>query len=153
MQPNRLGRVLGISARIAAEKFRESKARMDAAAAQAHSSASQAPPRAQASRPDPAVYAQRSRRVAREAGRVGAAFLRPFAHATGILWYQIAGVFFALFTLFFFAHAWQAWRMAGTHDRRFVLYAGVGLLFAWFAISSFWRAKKRQQPQPRRYRP
>ena len=160
MGANRFGRVLGVSARIAAEKLRE-KASQAAAASPSSpqrpsapsgapassspvplvSSRSSAPPRP----PLVAEYVAGSRRVARGAGRFGASIWRPFAHASGVLWLQITGVFFALFTLFFVVHASQVYRAAGWNDRHGVVYILLAILFGWFAVSSFWRANRKQK--------
>lgn len=145
MQPNRLGRLLGIGTRVAAGKLRDGTA--GAVAAAQRSAASQT---ATAARdlPRPAHlpdYAEGSRRLARGAGRFGSALLRPFAHATGLLTLQISGVFFALFTVFFAVHAWQAFRTLGARDRHVLVYAAVALLFAWFTVTSFWRAWAKQK--------
>jgi hypothetical protein len=71
--------------------------------------------------------------------------VRPFAHATGVLALQITGVFFALFTVFFTVHAWQAFKATGAHDRHVLVYVVAALLFAWFTVTSFWRARTRQK--------
>lgn len=144
MQPNRLGRMLGIGTRVAAGKLRDGTA--GAAAAVQRSSASQgaasSPQRPAPRLPD---YAEGSRRVARGAGRFGSALVRPFAHATGVLTLEIAGVFFTLFTVFFALHAWQAFKSAGVRDRHTLVYAAFALLFAWFTVTSFWRARVKQK--------
>jgi len=164
MQPHRLGRVLGIGARVAGNKLREQADRLAAAPPQAP--APSRPPAASntaaaASRtiqapvaqpvPSPRVTAasaaSASRRFARGAGRFGEAFFRPFAHATSVLWNQIAGIFFAMFTLFFFEHTWQIYRAHGLRDGHLLVYAAFALLFAWFTISSFWRAYRKQRPR------
>jgi hypothetical protein len=150
MQPHRIGRVLGIGARVAADKLRERTAQ-----------ATTQPQRPASTQPAPAVktpptaprptvpsapsLAEGSRRMARGAGRFGASVWRPFAHATGVLTLQITGVFFALFTLFFVVHSWQLYKTAGWHDHHLPLYATIALLFAWFAVSSFWRANRKQK--------
>jgi hypothetical protein len=92
-----------------------------------------------------ADYGEGSRRLARGAERFGSALVRPFAHATGVLTLQISGVFFALFTVFFSVHAWQAFKVTGAHDRRVLVYAAFALLFAWFTATSFWRARTKQR--------
>ena len=165
MQPNRLGRVLGIGARVAADKLREGTARA-AAAAQRPNPPQPAPVATQpapaatqpAARPQPLLpkrsapsappapsVAEGSRRLARGAGRFSASLWRPFAHATGILTLQITGMFFAIFTLVFTVHSWQLYRAAGWRDHHLPLYAVFAALFAWFTISSFWRASRRQK--------
>lgn len=100
---------------------------------------------ATAALPARANYAEGGRRLARGAGRFGASLWRPFAHATGVLTLEISGVFFALFTLFFVSHAWQIYKLEGWRDRHFAVYVGLGALFAWFAVSSFWRARRKQR--------
>jgi hypothetical protein len=156
MGANRFGRVLGVSARIAAEKLREKAAQT--AAPQPRPAASPPPvPRpatvparsASSGAPPPnasaAEYVAGSRRLARGAGRFGASIWRPFAHASGVLWLQITGVFFGMFTLFFVVHASQVYRSAGWHDRHVIAYCILAILFGWFAVSSFWRAARRQR--------
>ncbi len=164
MEPNRVGRVLGIGTRIAAGKIRDGAARAAAAAAQAGSGQSElgqgqagnrggaagmpgtvaatAPISAESAS---AVVADGGRRLARGAGRFGAAMFRPVAHAGGILWLQISGVFFATFALFFLSHAWQTIRAAGWRDRHAEIYTVLAAAFCWFTVSSFWRARKKQQ--------
>jgi hypothetical protein len=150
MQPNRLGRLLGIGTRVAAGKLRDGTA--GAAAAVQRSAASSPAGATAASAPSGTRtpprfpnYAEGSRRVARGAGRFGSALVRPFAHATGVLTLQIAGVFFALFTIFFTVHAWQAFKAMGARDRHVLVYAALALLFAWFTVTSFWRARSKQK--------
>lgn len=154
MEPNRLGRVLGIGTRIAAKTIRERAAQAGQTAA--------APPRSDAA---PVKTAQpgatragaeaagraasdAGRKLARGVGRFGSALARPFAHAGGILVLQVSGVFFAIFTLFFLSHAWQAAKITGWHERHAATYLGVGLVFLWFTVSSFWRAKRKMRVGP-----
>lgn len=151
MQPNRFGRVLGVSARVAAEKLRERTAQTNAAAARSVAPQTAPARPAAATTPRPpvlpsgAAYREGSRRLARGAGRFGASLWRPFAHATGVLTLQITGVFFAMFTLFFVEHSWQIYKTSGGHDHHLVVYVGFALLFGWFTVSSFWKAKRRQK--------
>ena len=152
MEPNRLGRALGIGARVAAEKLRDGTA--GAAAAVQRSTATQPSPAAthlsrtltQSLHPFRAPsIAEGSRRLARGAGRFSASMWRPFAHATGILTLQITGSFFAIFTLVFAVHSWQLYKSAGWRDHHLPLYAAFAVLFAWFTVSSFWRASRKQK--------
>jgi hypothetical protein len=164
MEPNRVGRILGISARVAARTIRERAAQAPGAATPnraqppasavaaaggtgrpAMSAEARSAPRAPGAIAAEAATkaAVNGKNLARGAGRFGATMLRPFAHAGGILALQITGVFFALFALFFLSHAWQTVRAAGWHDRHGQVYLGLGLVFAWFTVSSFWRARKR----------
>lgn len=147
MQPNRLGRLLGVGTRVAAGKLRGGTA--GAVAAAQRSAASRSATASASSNPQTSArtanYGEGSRRLARGAGRFGSALVRPFAHATGVLTLQITGVFFALFTLFFTIHACQAVRTSGAHDRHVLVFAALALLFAWFTVSSFWRARTKQK--------
>lgn len=70
--------------------------------------------------------------------------MKPFAHATGILTLQITGLLFAFFALGFGAKSWQLFKDAGWHDHHLALYMGFAVLFSWFAVSSFWRASRKQ---------
>lgn len=83
--------------------------------------------------------------MARGAGRFSGALLKPLAHATGILTLQITGLLFAFFALGFGAKSWQLYRDAGWHDRHLALYLVFAVLFCWFAVSSFWRASRKQR--------
>jgi hypothetical protein len=156
MQPKKLGQVLGISARVAAKTIRERAAQAQAASADSGSKVAgkQAPATGAAVRPATreagvvaaqaaANAAESGKKLARGAGRLGATMLKPVARAGGILALQITGVFFALFALFFLSHGAQTIRSAGWHDRHGQVYVGLGLVFAWFTVSSFWRARQK----------
>jgi len=164
MQPEKVGRVLGIGARVAAKTIRERAAQAQAAsaaksagtAAAGASVRDAAPSAGVAARPAArnatgaanqaaAVAAEGGKRLARGAGRFGAAMVGPFARAGGILALQITGVFFALFAAFFLSHAVETLHAAGRHDRHGQAYLGLGLVFAWFTVSSFWRARKKSR--------
>ena len=45
----------------------------------------------------------------------------------------------------FALHSWQLYRSAGWRDHHLPLYLTFGVLFAWFAVSSFWRANRKQK--------
>jgi hypothetical protein len=155
MEPNRFGRVLGISARVAAKTIRERAAQSGQAPGGAAAQAPVARDGAPAAKPVSAVrpvsavagatVADGGRRLARGAGRFGSALIGPFAHATGVLTLQITGVFFGLFALFFLSHTWETWRAGGWRDPHTKVYAGLALLFGWFTVSSFWRARRKQR--------
>lgn len=152
MEPNRLGRVLGISARVAAKKIGERTAQAsqklpDAATAHAagRSAAAQIGVSRDEARATARAAADSGRRLARGAGRFTSTLMRPFAHAGGILALEVFGVFFAVFAFSFLVHAWQAARVTGWHERHAATLLGVGLVFLWFAVSSFWRAKRKQR--------
>ena len=83
--------------------------------------------------------------MARGAGRFSASLWKPFAHATGLLTLQITGLLFAFFALGFGAKSWQLYRETGWRDHHLPLYLGFAVLFLWFAVSSFWRASRKQR--------
>ena len=89
-------------------------------------------------------------KAARVAGRGILGFLRPFTRVGHILWLEVTGVFFGLFTLWFgvdLGRVGDVWMRAGwvsgpLHER-ILMDAGLGLVFAYLAVSSFWRAGRR----------
>ncbi|MFP5229784.1 MAG: hypothetical protein ACLGXA_19395, partial [Acidobacteriota bacterium] len=93
--------------------------------------------------PSSAAMADGGRRLARGAGRFGASLWKPFAHATSILTLQITGLLFAFFALGFGAKCWQLYKTSGWTDRHLALYLIFAALFAWFAVTSFWRAARK----------
>ena len=170
MEPERIGRILGVGVRVAAKTIRERAAAASAAAAVSSSAPQQSatsrtagagvaeaprtsPPAAGTARvagsagPAPAggFFADGLRRLARGAGRFVGALLRPFAVASGLLMLQVSGVFFGIFALFFLVHAGQTLHATGWRDRHAEVYAGLGLLFTWFTVSSFWRANRKER--------
>ena len=162
MEPNRVGRLLGIGARVAAGKLRDgtagavaaverskAAARTDAvnepAGMASPGGAGQARTAAGGVGPGAAALADGSRRLARGAGRFGGALWKPFAHATGQLTLQITGLLFAFFALGFGAKSWQLYKDTRWGDHHLPMYAGFALLFLWFAVSSFWKAGRKRR--------
>ncbi|HEY6447879.1 MAG TPA: hypothetical protein VIY53_15565 [Acidobacteriaceae bacterium] len=145
-----MGRVLGVGARVAAKTIREKTAQVgQAGGSGSREAAAGAAARVAGTAAGAAATAARraagdsGRRMARGAGRFTGAMLQPVAKASGVLALEIFGVFFALFAIFFLGHAWMTLRGAGWHDRHAAVYTGLGLVFAWFTASSFWKAKKK----------
>ncbi len=63
-----------------------------------------------------------------------------------ILWLQMVGVLFCLFAVVFAARLPSVYQdhVAGKHGPgRVYLLVAMALMFAWFGVSSFWRARKR----------
>jgi hypothetical protein len=146
MQSKTLGRALGIGLRKAGGKLLEPAPPEDPRVVAARQ-ATRGAEVASAAR----ATGERSRRVATGLGRGTRNFTRavwnPFALATGVLWLEITGAFFALFALFFAQHLYElrgAWR-AGPEHSRFLLYAALTLLFLYFCGSSFVRAGRKQR--------
>jgi hypothetical protein len=134
MEPDRFGRKLGVGVRVASGMLR------DRASQAAHSMQQEAP-----------AYAERSvvkgRAAARGARKFGQAIWGPFAHAGGVLWLEVTGLFFALFGLFFAVSAWKlrhTWS-SGADRPRLLIYAAVALVFFYFTFSSFYRARQKEK--------
>jgi hypothetical protein len=130
MEPDRVGRRLGVGVRVAGGMLR------DRASQTAHSMQQQAP-----------AYAERARLAKREGRKFGQSIWGPFAHAGGVLWLEVTGLFFALFALYFAQNAWQLrhqW-LTGPAHTRFVLYLVITLVFIYFTVSSFYRARRKQK--------
>ncbi len=61
------------------------------------------------------------------------------------LWLQITGVLFVAFAVvgsLAFVREYHAWAAGKFGPGRALLAGGFALLFAWFGVSSFWRARK-----------
>jgi hypothetical protein len=106
---------------------------------------------AQTVRQDAPVYATRAKATAagvkRGGKRFGESVWGPFVHAGGVLWLEITGSFFALFSLFFAQNVYRLradWH-TGPNHQKIVIYAAVGILFLYFSVTSFYRAHKKQQ--------
>jgi hypothetical protein len=125
-----MGRTMGIGVRVASRILR------DRAAQTAHSMKQDAP-----------VYTERGKVAAREAKKFGSSIWRPFAHASGVLWLEITGLFFGIFGLFFAQNVYKLrsqWH-GGPEHQHFLIYALVTVLFFYFAFSSFVRARRKDR--------
>lgn len=106
---------------------------------------------AQTVRQDAPVYAARAKTTAagvkRGGKRFGESIWGPFVHVSGVLWLEITGSFFALFSLFFIQSVYRlrADLYSGPSHRKVVIYAAVAILFLYFSVTSFYRAHKKQQ--------
>ncbi len=83
--------------------------------------------------------------------RFGEAVWGPFLRLSGVLWLEVAGVFFGIFALLAVGYLWKlrgAWHSgaANTASHRSLMGAVVMLaLFGYFSVSSFVRARKRER--------
>jgi hypothetical protein len=163
MEPHRFGRKLGIGVRVASRMAKERAAQASAASASQTNSQSNSapagaaprtpPPQRPATPPFPTSpspgpkknFTEPARRVGEGTRRFGKAFAGPLVHVSGTLWLEITGLFFALFALFFAQNAWNARASAlhGPQHAYFLLYASVTLVFIYFCISSFLKARRR----------
>src|ERR1700761_8044634 len=118
MEPDRVGRKIGVGVRVASGMLR------DRAAQTAHSMQKQAP-----------VYAERAAVAKREGKKFGERIWGPFAHAGGVLWLEVTGCFFALFAVYFGQNAVklrQQWH-TGPEHAKFLVYCAITAVFLYFA--------------------
>jgi hypothetical protein len=149
--------VLGVGARLAAKTVAEAvdaataanpSASRDATGTDSGATSGAAPVTPKAA-PIREQVQQTGQGLKREGKRLGEAVWGPFARLSGVLWLELTGVFFGLFAL---TMGVGLWRQRGTilgagagHDAlvRFLLLAGVALLFGYFCVSSFLRAGRK----------
>ena len=83
--------------------------------------------------------------------RFGEAVWGPFVRLSGVLWLEFTGVFFGVFAL---SAGIGAWKLRGAvhgaaangdSHMRFLLTLGMALVFAYFCVSSFIRAARRER--------
>lgn len=88
---------------------------------------------------------QRGKAVAHGAKKFGEAVWGPFAHAGRTLWLEVAGVFFAVFALFFGQQTWalRASFARGPDQRRLLALAVVFLMFVYLSSTSFARSRRK----------
>jgi hypothetical protein len=173
MDSVRFGRALGVGARAAAKTL---VGAVDAATSpnpRASSTTTQARPaqsagaqRTTTSRPAAAQAtqqvartAQQARRategVARGGKRFGEAVWSPFVRLSGVLWLEFTGVFFGIFALYALSGAWKLreyiHEKPGSHDAHvhFLMAAIMGVVFTYFCVSSFLRARRRERTTER----
>lgn len=155
MDRERLGRVLGKGARLAARTALEA---VDAATAPPPAGPPIRRPAPQVINPQviappqpvrnvrlPSILSPARLQPAARAAQDGV--MTPLRRASRALWYELTGSFFALFALGFAVGVWHtranAWSGIAADRYRFALTCGVALLFAYFSVSSFARARRR----------
>jgi hypothetical protein len=130
MEPDRVGRKLGVGVRVASGMLR------DRAVQTSDSMRQQAP-----------VYAERARAVKREGKRFGESIWGPFVHAGSVLWLEVTGLFFALFALYFGQNAFKLrheWHVGSEHAK-FLVYCAITAVFLYFAFSSFYNVRRKER--------
>ena len=75
------------------------------------------------------------------------------ARVTRILWLEVTGFFFAVFALWVMGATWNQWQRIRSGDASLPMWhIGVGAGFAavliYFAVSSFWRARRISAANP-----
>jgi hypothetical protein len=140
MKPQTIGRVLGIGMRVAG---RIAGQRL----------AGTAPPAT--GRPmtiegvsEPARVRATGKTAGRATGSLArgvGGFLRPFGRLGGILFLEVAGLFFFIFVLVFGQTIWHARAsyLHGPDHEKFLVATALMLLFLYLSVSSFWRARRK----------
>ena len=155
MDRARLGRVLGTGARQAAKTLMSAAEAVAAPDPSPRQQAAAAPITQTAARSvaEAVRRAPSAAQVRTQAGRAGRSVWSPVARFSSVLWLEVTGAFFAIFAAF---SGTAAWRLRGVllapHGtaspddiHRFWIYFAVFAGFAYFAVSSFARARKRQR--------
>ncbi len=143
-KPATVGRALGTGVRMLGQRIAQTTAPAPPPPSEAETRAA-----AERSRRAGETLGRRARNVGRGSRAVRRAVWHPFAEASSILWLEITGMFFALFAVLFGQHLWtlRAAYRTGPEHARFLVYALFTLLFAYFAVSSFARARRRARPR------
>ena len=138
MKPYVIGRVVGMGLRVAGRVAGQHMA----ASAPAPQSGVQGRSAGQAATQATRVAGQATKNVARGVG----GFLRPFRRVGGIIWLEVTGVFFLIFVpVFIWRGLWpaRASYLHGPDHWRFLVFAGLTLVFLYLGVSSFWRAGRK----------
>jgi hypothetical protein len=145
MKPQSIGRALGIGLRVAGRLAGQSVA----AAVQAADE--RTAPSASGGRTVPQNHTAGSG-AGQAAGLAShgiaqgvAGFVRPFRRIGGILWLEVAGVFFLLPVVVFGPSLWRT-RLSWAHGpdhRTFLVTAGIVVLFLYLSVTSFLRARRK----------
>ena len=148
MKPQTVGRVLGIGLRVAG---RMAGQRLAGSRGSTHAGTWDKGTQGQRvegtwtpSGIDPSTSKQAGRTTANVARGLGG-FVRPFKRVGGILVLEVTGVFFLLFVLVF---GQMTWRMRSNYAQgpdhpKFLMAAGLMLVFLYLSVSSFWRARRK----------
>jgi hypothetical protein len=84
-------------------------------------------------------------KVLRATGAGLGATAKAVRRATHKLWLEVTGFFFLVSAVIVGGAGWRQYQkhLAGTADMRNVYLAGaLALIFVWFGVSSFWRARR-----------
>jgi len=144
MKPQTIGRVLGIGVRVAG---RMAGQRLAGTAPGPVATAT----RGSAPRPvtiDAAAATAAGRSASRATGSLArglGGFFRPFRRLGNILFLEVVGAFFFVFVLVFSQTVWRtrASYLHGPDHQKFLVAAGLMLLFLYLCVSSFWRAHRK----------
>ena len=96
---------------------------------------------------------QTTKEIARGSKRFGEAVWGPVVKLSGVLWLEITGVFFGIFALFAAQAAWNHradFRLTAVSSEartRAFIFLAMTLVFGYFCLSSFIRARRRERSQ------
>jgi hypothetical protein len=139
MKPETIGRVLGVGMRVAGRMAGQRLA-------------GNAQPATARPMTVEGVSAAGVRATGKTAGRATGSlargvggFLRPFGRLGSILFLEVAGLFFFIFVLVFGQTIWRARAsyLHGPDHEKFLVAAGLMLVFLYLSVSSFWRARRK----------
>jgi hypothetical protein len=174
MDSVRFGRALGIGARAAAKTLvtavdaatapnpSAGKSKPTQGSTSTQNSTTARPATSQTAPPTSTRIGQQAERTAAQARQTGQGLVRgskrfgeavwgPVVKLSGVLWLEVAGVFFGLFA--FFGAGW-AWKLrenlhetATNHDAhtRFLICVIMTVVFSYFLVSSFVKANRRSR--------
>ncbi len=153
MDRERLGRVLGRGARLAARTALEAVDAATAAPPQPTGNAVGVPSLAVQRRAPqvlspvaPAGHPATRTAIPAAARAAAAGALAPLKRASRALWLEVTGSFFALFALSFGMGAWHTraglWSSVPADRHRTLAFCALSVLFLYFSISSFLRARR-----------
>ncbi len=142
MKPQTVGRVMGVGLRVAGRMAGQRLARPATGPSSGNAGVAQ-------TQEDTRI---RGRQAGAATARVGGGvarglggFLRPFRRVGGTVFLEVAGGFFLLFVLVFGIAVWRLRSdyAHGPEHAKFLVAAGMALVFLYLGVSSFWRANRR----------
>jgi hypothetical protein len=139
MDKVRFGRALGYGARHAAKSL-----------AQAVDAATTPAPRKTSAQPSAPAPRPTLRHTATHARAVGKSVWSPLARFSSVLWLQVTGSFFLIIAAFFSQGLWKArgaihLPLRSPEAEKLYLHAAAFAAFAYFGISNFVRAHRRER--------
>lgn len=139
MRPQKIGRVLGTGVRVAGRMAGERLA----GEPRSQTLQTQSPVSVGISSQTPVSPSRQQRSVHPVRGIRG--LFKPFTRVGGIVFLEVAGLFFLIFVLLFGQMAWRmrASYAVGPDHSKFLMAAALTLAFLYLSASSFWRASRR----------
>jgi hypothetical protein len=142
MKPQTIGRVLGIGVRLVGRMAGQRIAGTGSAGVTVSR-----PVTIEAVSPSGAGRAS-GRTTGRASGSLArgvGGFFKPFRRVGNIVFLEVVGLFFFVFVLVFSQTVWRsrASYLHGPDHQKFLVAAGLVLVFLYLGVSSFWRARRR----------